>query len=95
MIAQFWVTVHRVMGTSLDLELNRKRVSGDRLGRVAMFALPLYLVPALLAVLIVGGLGLLLLAIASSFGGSANGAGPLAGAFRRPSRIRLVRAVAV
>jgi len=51
---------------------------GWRLGRVCaelgyrlvMLALVVYLLPALLAVLIISGLGMLILAVASLFGGS-------------------------
>jgi hypothetical protein len=56
-----------------------------------MFLLPVYLIPALLAVLIVGGLAILLLAIASCFGGSDQGGSRnMAKRLDLPSRFRSV-----
>ena len=107
MIAQVWLPVYRAARTRLVSAPKWRWVTGDRLGRAAMLILPLYLIPALLAVLIVGGIAILLLAIASPFSGSAQGAGPMAGArpclpsrfkavaLRRPPRSRWAGACAM
>jgi hypothetical protein len=55
--------------TQVSKFMDSRSVSGDLAGRLIQIALALYLLPALLVVLVVGGIGMLVLAASRLFSG--------------------------
>ena len=73
-IAHAWHALDRKLKLGFVSDTNGRSAAGGLLGRMLVISLCLYLIPALLAVLAVGGLGIVLLTIVSAFGGSPPGA---------------------
>jgi hypothetical protein len=76
MIARMWSLDDRLPRARLEVAPKRRWLTSDRLGRAVVVVLAIYLIPAVLAVLIVGGLASLFVAIASCFSGSGQGERP-------------------
>jgi hypothetical protein len=73
-IAEAWHALDRKLKFRLMSNAKGRSVVGGLLGRVLVISLCIYMIPALLAVLAVGILGIVLLTIVSALGGAPPGA---------------------
>ena len=74
MSAQMWIPAYRLARLGMNSRDTRVRRLGIDLARkLVRVTLPVYLLPALLAVLLVGGFGVLVVAVVESVSDSGNG----------------------
>jgi hypothetical protein len=73
-IAEAWHALDRKLKFRRVANVKERSAAGGLLGRMLVISLCLYLIPALLAVLAVGVLGIVLLTIVSALGGLRPGA---------------------
>jgi hypothetical protein len=74
MIARVWIAAFRLArGIMNAMDAGSRWVSAHVVSCLIPIMMPIYLLPALLAALLVGGLGMLVLAIVSAFTGSTRG----------------------
>lgn len=77
MIAHSWLTTGRISDPGWEHASRHRWITSEFVGRVVTVSLAILMIPALLAVFVVGGLGMLLMAILSLFYRSPRGNGPL------------------
>jgi len=77
MIAHPWSTTGRISSPRWERAPRHRWITTEFVGRVVTASLAILMIPALLAVFVVGGFAMLLLAILSPFDRSPRGSGPL------------------